>query len=222
MNKKLISAAQKEICAAGLRLVKEGLVARTWGNISVRIDENTMAITPSGVKYEDVRPELIVIINLEDGSYEGSVKPSGERKLHSEIYRNRSELGAIIHTHQLNASVCSAARIEVPVVSASDRKSLAADLIRCGAYGLPGTKKLTTETASAIKGALCALMANHGAVCMGKNIDEAFTVSRILEKVCGEYISKSFRKAAGLKNAEDETICSHYEQHYAIQKGYQK
>jgi len=212
MNTKPISAAQKDICAAGLRLVKDGLVARTWGNISIRIDEHSMAITPSGVKYEDVRPEHIVIINLDDGSYEGSVKPSGERKLHMEIYHSRPELGAVIHTHQLNASVCAAARVDVPVNSASDRKALGTDLIRCGAYGLPGTKKITDETVSAVKGALCALMANHGAVCMGQNIENAFTVSGILEKVCGEYISKSFMDITGLKNSDDKTICKHYEQ----------
>ncbi len=219
MKKNLISAARKDICAAGLRLVKEGLVARSWGNISIRINESTMAITPSGVKYEDVRPELIVVINIHDGSYEGNVKPSGENKLHSEIYRSRPELGAIIHTHQINASVCSAARKEVPVLSSANRKILAADLISCGAYGLPGTKKLTTESVSAVKGSLCALMANHGAVCMGKDIEQAFTVSRILEKICGEYISKSFMDATGCKNASDKTVCADYEKQIAAQRG---
>lgn len=211
MNKNLISAAQHEICAAGLRLVKEGLVARTWGNISIRIDEQTMAITPSGVKYEDVSPGHIVIINLADGSFDGDVKPSGERKLHMEIYKKQPNLKAIIHTHQLNASVCSAARKDVPVHSASDREILGTDIVRCGAYGLPGTKKLTSETVAAVDGSKCALMANHGAVCMGKDLDEAFTVSRVLEKVCKEYIDKCFMEITGLKNADDETICRHYE-----------
>lgn len=211
MNNDLISAAQHEICAAGLRLVKEGLVARTWGNISIRIDEQTMAITPSGVKYEDVRPEHIVIINLNDGSYDGDVKPSGERKLHMEIYKKQAGARAIIHTHQLNASVCSAARKDVPVITPDDRKILSADIVRCGAYGLPGTGKLTSETVKAAGDSRCALMANHGAVCIGKDIDEAFTVSRVLEKVCEEFISKCFMDITGLKNADDKTICGHYE-----------
>jgi L-fuculose-phosphate aldolase len=216
MNKNLIFAAQSDICAAGLRLVKEGLVARTWGNISIRIDEQTMAITPSGVKYEDVRPEHIVIINLNDGSYEGDVKPSGERKLHMEIYKNQPGSGAIIHTHQLNASVCSAARKDVPVVSAAERKILSTEIVRCGAYGLPGTGKLTSETVKAAGGSRCALMANHGAVCIGKDIDEAFTVSRALEKVCEEFIGKCFMDVTGLKNADDKTICGHYEMQYGM------
>ncbi len=215
MNKNLISAAQRNICAAGLRLVKEGLVARTWGNISIRIDEQTMAITPSGVKYEDVRPEHIVIINLNDGSFEGDVKPSGERKLHMEIYKKQPGSGAIIHTHQLNASVCSAARKDVPIISTADRDILSTEIVRCGAYGLPGTDKLTSETVKAVGGSRCAIMANHGAVCIGKDIDEAFAVSRVLEKVCEEFISKCFMDMTGLKNADDKTICGHYE----MQKG---
>jgi L-fuculose-phosphate aldolase len=170
-----------------------------------------MVVTPSGVKYEDVRPEHIVIINLNDGSYDGDVKPSGERKLHMEIYKKQPGSGAVIHTHQLNASVCSAARKDVPVNSASDRKILGTDIVRCGAYGLPGTKKLTSETVAAIAGAKCALMANHGAVCIGKDINEAFAVSRVLEKVCEEFIGKCFMDITGLRNADDKTICGHYE-----------
>lgn len=215
MNKTKIADARKEICAAGLRLVKEGLVARSWGNISMLIDENTMAITPSGLKYEEVRPEHIVIINLLDGSYEGNVTPSGERKLHMEIYKSRPELRAIIHTHQLNASVCSAARVNIPVVSAADKKIIGADEVRCGAYGLPGTKKLTSETVKAVNGSLCAIMANHGAVCMGRDMDEAFTVSRVLEKVCEEYISKRFMDISGELKHDDKTVCGHYLQQNA-------
>lgn len=222
MNEKLISDARRDICAAGLRLVKEGLVARSWGNISIRIDDKTMAITPSGLKYEEVRPEHVVIINLEDGSYEGNVKPSGERKLHMEIYKIRPDLHAVIHTHQLNASVCSAARIDVPVISQSDCEILAAGTVYCGAYGLPGTRKLTAETVSAIRGSRCAIMANHGAVCMGKNIDEAFNVSRVLEKVCKDHISKCFMDTTGLAGSGDETICRHYEENFNMKKAEKK
>jgi len=211
MNKNLIYAARREICAAGIRLVKEGLVARTWGNISVRIDENTMAITPSGVKYEAICPEHIAVININDGSFGGDLKPSGERKLHMEIYRRQPQSGSIIHTHQLNASVCSAARKDVPVVSASDREVLSAEIIRCGSYGLPGTKKLSSETVKAVGNSKCALMANHGAVCIGRDIEEAFTVSKTLEKVCEEFIKKSFIDITGLEYADDNAICGHYE-----------
>lgn len=214
MNKDLIYAVQREICAAGIRLVKEGLVARTWGNISIRIDEQTIAITPSGVKYEDVCPEHIAVININDGSFNGDVKPSGERKLHMEIYRRQPQSGAIIHTHQLNASVCSAVRKDVPVLSAADREILSAEIIRCGSYGLPGTKKLSSETVKAAGNSKCALMANHGAVCIGRDIEEAFTVSKTLEKVCEEFIKRSFIDITGLEYADDNSICGHYEMNF--------
>ena len=210
MTKKNIAAIQKEICRAGLRLVKEGLVARTWGNISIRIDKNTMAITPSGIKYEMVRPEHIAIINLEDGSYDCCVRPSGERKLHIEIYRARSDVGAVIHTHQMNASVCAAARHSVPVHDHAEQKSLGTDMVCCGGYGLPSTKKLTNESVDAIMGSMCALMANHGAVCLGKDINGAFTVAKALERVCSAFVSQHFTDATGIVRVNDAAICANY------------
>ncbi|MGL4370556.1 MAG: class II aldolase/adducin family protein [Spirochaetota bacterium] len=209
--KKNIPGIQKEICAAGLRLVKEGLVARSWGNISIRIDDDTMAITPSGIRYEDVRPEHIAVVNLADGSWQCSVKPSGERKLHIAIYRDRPDAGAVIHTHQMNASVCAAARINFPVSDSRDRKILRTDTVCCGAYGLPGTKKLTRETVAAVKGGMCALMANHGAVCIGADIEEAFRVAQALERACGNFIAARFTEATGITPASAEAMRRHYE-----------
>jgi L-fuculose-phosphate aldolase len=198
MDTARLSAVREEVCAAGHRLVREGLVARSWGNISVRVSQDVMAITPSGIRYEEMKPEHIVMVNIADGSYEGKIKPSGERKLHLAVYRARPEIAAVIHTHQANASVCAAARIEVPVVSQRDRDILGADSISCGAYGLPGTGKLMKATAAALGQGLCALMANHGAVCIGKNIDGAFDVSMALERACGEWIAACFTRVTGM------------------------
>ena len=101
---------------AGLKLVHEGLVARTWGNVSVRLDEERYVITPSGRDYDTLEPEEMVVVNLRTGDYEGHIKPSSERKVHAEIYRTRNDVGAVIHTHQTNASVVAAARREVPPI----------------------------------------------------------------------------------------------------------
>ena len=92
--------ARKIVVDAGIRLVGEGLVARTWGNISQRIDEKHIAITPSGRPYELLTAEDIAILNIEDMSWEGRYKPSGERKLHAAIYADDINVKAVIHTHQ--------------------------------------------------------------------------------------------------------------------------
>ncbi|HPS59469.1 MAG TPA: class II aldolase/adducin family protein [Spirochaetota bacterium] len=205
-----IEKVRISVCEAGIRLSAEGLVARTWGNISIRIDERTMAVTPSGIMYGDIRPEHIAVMDIITGRWECAVKPSGERKLHAAIYRARPEAGAVIHTHQLNASVCAAARVNVEVNDRDAARILCTGKIFCGGYGLPGTGKLTTETVKAVNGSMCALMANHGAVCLGSDIDEAFTVSRILENVCGTFIAGKFSIVTGTGDLSDKNVCSQY------------
>lgn len=164
---------------AGHRLVKEGLVARSWGNVSVRLDERTMAITPSGVPWIHVSAEQISLVDLETGEWTGRWKPSGERKVHREIYRRRPEVGAVVHTHQNAASACAAARKPVPGPSG---------LVPCAPYALPGTKTLTKATVDALGTGPCVLLANHGVFTVGADLDSAFTQAALLERDCAQYI----------------------------------
>jgi ribulose-5-phosphate 4-epimerase/fuculose-1-phosphate aldolase len=175
-------AARETVASAGRRLEAGGLVARTWGNVSVRIDERRMAITPSGIAYTDIGPDQVVVVDLETGEWTGALKPSGERKLHAAIYRSRPDVGAVIHTHQTAASVFAAARADLPI--GAGRAG-----VRCAAYALPGTKKLTTATVAALGSAEAAFMANHGAVCIGLDMDAAFVAARDLEKECAAYVA---------------------------------
>jgi L-fuculose-phosphate aldolase len=177
--------------SAGQRLLAEGLVARTWGNVSVRADADHMLITPSGRAYEGMAPEDIVPVNLRTGSYDGSLKPSSEGKLHAEIYRTRSEIQAVIHTHQMNASTVAAARREVPPIL-DDMVQIIGPTVRVADYALPSTNKIVRVTVKALRGRMAALMANHGAVCLGRNLDEAFVVCQVLEKACKAFIEAEF------------------------------
>ncbi len=210
LMKNNIEQVRIAVCEAGIRLSAEGLVARTWGNISIRIDERTMAVTPSGIKYEDIKPEHIAVMDIITGKWECPVKPSGESKLHASIYRDRPEAGAVIHTHQLNASVCAAARVNVEVNDQDAARIICTDKVLCGGYGLPGTSKLTGETVKVLRGGLCALMANHGAVCLGRDIEEAFTVSSVLENICRSFIDGKISGADGSVSLTDENVCSRY------------
>ena len=78
-NSKELSRIRQQIIEGGLRLVKEGLVARTWGNISIRVDESHMLITPSGRSYEDLTLDDIVLVNYHTSKHEGAIKPSSEK-----------------------------------------------------------------------------------------------------------------------------------------------
>lgn len=184
-----IENIKKQVIKAGKRIVAEGLVAGTWGNISIRIDKNSMAITPSGGDYLNLIPEDITIVNF-DGSYQGP-KPSSEKKLHIQIYKERKEINAVIHTHSMNASTVAAARRSVPAIL-DDVAQIIGPGIRVADYALPSTKKIVKVTIKALKGRMAALMANHGAICLGRSIEEALVCCTVLEKGCKAFIEAEF------------------------------
>ncbi|MGD0036294.1 MAG: class II aldolase/adducin family protein [Bacteroidota bacterium] len=186
-----IDNLKQQIIEAGKRLLTEGLVSRTWGNVSIRIDEKFMAITPSGRAYEELTLNDIVLVNYHTSQYEGNIKPSSEKELHCEIYRTRKGINAVIHTHQMNASTVAAARREVPPIL-DDMAQLIGPSVRVADYALPSTKKIVSKTVKALNGRMAALMANHGAVCLGRTIDEAFVVCQVLEKACKAFIEAEF------------------------------
>ena len=141
-------AAKELVVRAGLELVRSGLIARTWGNVSCRIDEVTFAITPSGRPYESLTPDDMVICRVADASYEGNRKPSSEKGIHALVYRSRPDIGFVIHTHQPLASAIS-------VTGIGNMPPLGRDLLGNGVpiaeYGLPGTKKLKKAVAKALE-----------------------------------------------------------------------
>jgi len=162
------------VIKAGHELIEKKLIARTWGNISARISEDEFIITPSGMAYETLTPEQLVKVKIEDCSYEGDIKPSSEKKIHACAYALRPEIAFIIHTHQFYGSIVCADEQDTPFAP-------------CASYGLPGTKKLKKAVEKSIadnpdKNAF--LMAHHGALCLGKDYDEAFNEASILEENC--------------------------------------
>ncbi len=185
-----LAAAREMICAMGRTLLTEGLVAGTWGNISVRLDATRMAITPTGEDYTTLSPDDVPEVNLADGTYTGK-KPSSEWKLHAAIYLSRYDVNAVIHTHSMSASTVAAARRDVPPIL-DDLAQIIGPGVRCAPYALPSTKKIVKVTMRALAGRNAALLANHGAVCVGRDLDEALTCCRILEKGCRAFIEAEF------------------------------
>ncbi len=208
-------AIRDEICAMGRILLETKLITGTWGNISARIDAETMAITPSGRDYLELQPEDIVLVNLADGSYEG-LKPSGEMSLHLAIYNQRKEIGGVIHTHSDNSSTVAAARRDVPPVL-DDLAQIIGPNVRCADYALPTTKKMTRKAMKALKGRNAALLANHGAVCLGRTLDETLTCCQVLEKAC-----KAFIEAEFLGGAKSINIFEAHLMHQIYLKKYSK
>ena len=177
-----------KVCDAGKMLLKEGLVARTWGNVSIKVNDTQMVITPSGRKYDELTPNEMVLVDIYTLKYEGNLKPSSELKLHCQIYKTKPEIGAVIHTHQMFGSIVAAAQVDVQVLDENHQNILGGRVIKAAPYALPNTKKITMATAKAIENSNAALMSNHGVVCIGKDLEHVFDVARTLEKACELFI----------------------------------
>ena len=174
---------RERILQAAARLTAEGLVARTWGNISLRVSETQFLITPSGLPYETLREDQLVLVNVADCSWEGAVKPSSEKGIHAAVYRLRPEAGAVIHTHQYWASVAGTAGRALT----GFYHPLLGKRVPCAAYGLPGTgalRRAVEREAAAWPDCRAFLMRNHGALCLGREMEDAFDAARALEEVC--------------------------------------
>ncbi|NMP37483.1 MAG: class II aldolase/adducin family protein [Clostridiales bacterium] len=186
-----IMQAKQLVIDAGKTLLETGLIARTWGNVSCRVSDTQFVITPSGRAYDTLTPEEIVLVNIENLSYDGDVKPSSEKGIHAAVYKMRPQMNFVIHTHQINASVISALGMDINNLE-GDAKEIIGDNIPLASYGLPGTSKLREGVIAAMQRSESKglIMAHHGALCMGADYNGAFAVASELEKVCEQEVLK--------------------------------
>lgn len=175
--------ARELICKSGQRLLRDHLVAGTWGNISCKLDDTYMIITPSGISYEDLKPEDMVMVNIETLEYEGKLKPSSESSIHAEIYKVYKDINAVVHNHSVNASIIAATGQKVRPYIADMAMILGPD-VRSVEHAMPGSDKLRDGVIKALDGRYAAILKNHGALCVGRDMEEAFTACHLLEKSC--------------------------------------
>jgi L-fuculose-phosphate aldolase len=192
-----LSEERSRLITAARSLHERGLVARTWGNLSLRVDGGRFLITPSGRTYETMRAEDLSLVSLATGRWEGPLKPSSEQGLHARIYRCRPEIGAVIHTHQPAASSLAAARQGFNPASPADRERLGG-AVPCVPYALPTTRRLArlAEETAARSRCRALLLSNHGALCLGSTIEEALQVSIDLEEIAQKEVLSRFRAGA--------------------------
>ena len=206
---------RREIIDTGIELLEEKLVARTWGNISARIDADNYLITPSGLDYTSMREEDIVSVNIKTGEYTGINRPSGEKGVHSAAYEVFDDVNFVVHTHQTYATAVSLAGFDLleatagsPTGSESFETSAGSPAgsdsfditeeeieklggIALAEYGLPGTKEITNACKSALlTGAHTVLMIHHGVLVLGKDKEEAMKRVKLLESICERNVKR--------------------------------
>ncbi|MCD6572077.1 MAG: class II aldolase/adducin family protein [Thermoplasmata archaeon] len=185
-----IDELKEKIIEVGIQLLKENLTHGTCGNISCRVDKEKILITPSSLPYGDIKPDDILLVNLDGEVLEGKRNPSVETPFHTAIYKNRDDVKAIIHTHSQYALAVSSVVDSIPVFLDEIFSHIGGELT-VSRYALPGSDELAENLLNVLGDKNAALLSNHGAVCCGKNLDEAFEVARVVEQICKIFILSS-------------------------------
>lgn len=171
------------ICETGRELLENGLVARTWGNVSARADGGHYLVTPSGMDYGSIAPEDIALCDLATGKWTGPRRPSGERAVHALAYSMFEDVNFVIHTHQTYASALGLCGYKPGCFTGEERRQLGG--VTVAGYGLPGTKTLQSAMREAMsRGARTIFMAHHGVLICARSHDEALMRAQLLERLC--------------------------------------
>ena len=135
----MLEELKKEVCDANLELVRKGIVIYTWGNVSgISEDRKYMVIKPSGVDYDGMKPEDMVVVDIETGERaEGKWKPSSDTATHLELYRKYPQIKGIVHTHSINAVAFAQAGMAIPALGTTHADYFYGDI--------PCTRELTKE-----------------------------------------------------------------------------
>lgn len=169
------------------KIYRKGLVSAISGNLSLRVEENLFLITPKGKCYERLNREDIVLLDLDGKIVEGSKEPSSEKNLHIEVYKNRPDVRAIIHTHSSCACVLAALEMPLPIILDEQREILGG-FIEVTKYSPPGSVELAREVLRALNSKKAAILSKHGAVSVGESLKEAYNVCELLERLCKIYL----------------------------------
>jgi L-fuculose-phosphate aldolase len=181
----LLPEAREAIVTTGRELARAGLVVGTAGNVSVRAGD-LVAVTPSGVRYAALTPELVGVHRLDGTAVEAPLAPTSELPLHLAVYAARPEVGAVVHTHSPAATALSALVDEVPAVHYY--VAMFGGPVLVAPYATYGSEELARNTVRALHDRTACLMGNHGAVAVGPDLAAAHDKSVYLEWLCEVYL----------------------------------
>ena len=172
-------------------MVKEGMVAGSSGNASMRLtgsrEPATLLITPMAKPYRDLRPSDLVIIDMEGDPVEGEEPPSSETALHLALYHGRPDVGAVLHTHSIYATVAAVSALEIPPL-VDEMVYKVGGSIPVAEYAFPSTEDLGQNALEAMGERNAVLLRNHGLVGVGRTPWEAFDVAQLVERVAQVFV----------------------------------
>jgi L-fuculose-phosphate aldolase len=182
----LLQKERSQIVRFGKKLLAARLTSGTGGNLSIfNRERGLIAISPSGIEYEDMVPSDVPVLDIEGATADGSRKPSSELDFHRALYLKRSDIRAVVHTHSVYATTMACLHWEIPAVHYL--VAFSGHKVPLAPYATFGTPELARNVAASIGDCNGLLLANHGLVAIGPNLDTAFTVAEEIELVAQIY-----------------------------------
>ena len=179
----MLEVLREQVWKLHLELPKNDLVKWTGGNVSGRDPETGLVvIKPSGVKYPDLKPEHLVVLDVDGKVVEGNLAPSSDTASHLYIYRHRSDVGGIVHTHSPYATAFAAVGKPIPVYLTAIADEFGGP-IPVGGFALIGGEEIGKVVVESIGSSIAVLLKNHGVFTIGKNAEAAVKAAVMVEDV---------------------------------------
>jgi L-ribulose-5-phosphate 4-epimerase len=177
----LLEALRAEVLEKAKQMVIDGLAYESGGNISaIDADTDLIAITPSAIEYRKMKVEDITVIDKEGNVVDGRYKPTSETPLHTIFYRERTDVGAVIHTHAPYASVFAVIDEPVPMVVTEAALCIGGP-VEVAPYRRPGTEELSKIALEVMGDGVAILLAQHGLITVGPNLGDAYSTTLATE-----------------------------------------
>lgn len=170
-----------KVLAVAKELDRRGLVEGSSGNVSARVDEERVCLTPSSIPYTELTEDDLVVVDLDGNVLEGDKSPTSEKSIHLECYRAYPEIGGVIHSHPVYATMFAVARQPVPAAIEEVAVYIGGDIPVCD-YTMTGSDELGAEVASRLADRAATLVANHGMVTVGATAEKALHAALVVER----------------------------------------
>ena len=182
---------RKIVVQAAQQLLRLGLVAATSGNVSLKLEgdekEGLIAITPAGTDYETMTPEDIVVVDYDVDVIEGDAVPSSESLTHVAVYKARSDISAVIHTHSIYASVLAVAGVPLPPIL-DELVAYLGGPVEVAEYGFPSSEDMGEKAIQAMGERNAVFIRNHGVLAAGRDMPDALRACELVERAAQIYI----------------------------------
>ena len=184
----MFETPKKEMIKAGMTLDRYGLIALSGGNVSLRMESGEILVTPSGMVYEDMVPDDVIVMDIDKNIIEGKRKPSSDTDGILYIFRHRPDIMAVIHTHQPYATAISLIQDELRA-DLTTLGNAAGGNVAVAPYSPPGSEAMGVDTVNHLGKGLAVILAHHGVMTVGDSLKQALYAAVYLEETAKAYLA---------------------------------